>query len=291
MAAKFRAWDDYFIPGTTVLRNKFNETDAAKLGAKEEAAASIRLDQLANKPIPPTFDYDHMKAIHRHVFQDVYDWAGQERVGPLGKMTKAGPDVVNFQPGDPAAPTVAYGYYPSPAITAAAQDQYRNLGRENHLVGMPQDQFISHMAEHWGELNTIHSFREGNTRAQFVFFSQLADNAGYKLDTEAFKMGSPLRDEFVAARFYNQATTKTDRLEAVLSKALESRSISHEGPESASAQAMVLSPELQRIIDVNKRNFPTSATAIGRPGEASPAEGRGYQARGQGRGNDQGYGR
>ena len=32
----------------------------------------------------------------------------QERVGPLGKMTKDGPDVVNFAPGDPAASTVAY---------------------------------------------------------------------------------------------------------------------------------------------------------------------------------------
>ncbi len=153
MAWKFRAWDDYFIPGTTVLRNKFNEVDAAKLSAKEEFAASTRLDELADRPIPPTFDYDHMKAIHRHVFQDVYEWAGQERVGPLGKMTKAGPDVVNFRPGDPVAPTVAYGYYPSPAIAEAAGDQYRQLGRENHLVGMPRDQFVNRMAEHWGELN------------------------------------------------------------------------------------------------------------------------------------------
>jgi len=66
-----------------------------------------------------------MKAIHRHVFQDVYEWAGQERVGPLGKMTKDGPDVVNFAPGDPVAPTVAYGYYPSSGIADAAADQYR----------------------------------------------------------------------------------------------------------------------------------------------------------------------
>ena len=107
MATKFRAWDDYYIPGTTVLRNKFNETDAATLSAKEEFAASARLDQLADAPVEGRFDYDHMKAIHRHIFQDIYEWAGQERVGPLSGMTKDGPDVVNFAPGDPAAPVVA----------------------------------------------------------------------------------------------------------------------------------------------------------------------------------------
>lgn len=221
MATKFRSWDDYFIPGTSVLRNKFNETDSAKLSAKEEFAAAARLDQLANAPLPAIFDYDHMKAIHRHVFQDVYEWAGQERIGPFGKMTKDGPDVVNFAPGDPAAPTVAYGYYPSQGIAAAAADQYRRLIQENCLVGLPREQFVERLAEHWGELNTIHSFREGNTRTQFVFFSQLAENAGYLLNTEAFKAGSPLRDQFVAARFYNQATTRTDRLAAVLSQVVD----------------------------------------------------------------------
>ena len=220
MVTKFRDWDDYFIPGTTVLRNKFNETNPVHLSTKEEFAAQARLIQLVMKPVQATFDYDHMKAIHRHVFQDVYEWAGEERVGPLGKMTKDGPDVVNFAPGDPAAPTVAYGYYPSPAIADAANDQYRRLAAENHLGGLPKQQFVERLAEYWGEINTIHSFREGNTRTQFAFFSQLAHNAGFSLNPKAFAIGSPLRDEFVAARFYNQATTKTDRLAAVLAKAV-----------------------------------------------------------------------
>ncbi len=284
MVAKFRAWDDYFIPGTTVLRNKFNETDAAKLSVREEFVARNRLIELATNPILGTFDYDRMKAIHRHVFQDVYEWAGQERVGPLGKMTKDGPDVVNFAPGDPAAPTVAYSYYPSPAIADAASDQYRKLGQENHLVGMPREQFVDRSAEHWGELNTIHSFREGNTRTQFVFFSQLAENAGYRLATEAFKVGSPLRDESVAARLYNQATTRTDRLAAVLSKALDTI-------ESTPTAPPPLDPELQRIVEVNNRNFPSTATEIGQSANGRAPEARSYQPPQQGLSPDHGYGR
>ena len=39
-------------------------------------------------------------------------------------------------------------------------------------------------------------------------------------DTEPFKTGAPFREEFVAARFYHQATTKADWLASVLDKAL-----------------------------------------------------------------------
>ncbi|WIB62073.1 Fic family protein (plasmid) [Curtobacterium sp. MCLR17_007] len=220
MPTTFRAWDDYFIPGTTVLRNKLGATTAADLSAREEFAAQVRLVELAAEPVDGQFDYDHMKEIHRRIFQDVYEWAGQERVGPDTRMTKDGPDVVNYPLGDPAAPTVAYGYYPGPGIADAAANQYRLLEREHHLTGLPREQFVERLAEYWGELNTIHAFREGNTRAQFVFFSELADNAGYRLDAGRFHVGAPLRDEFVAARFYNQATGRSDRLAAVLDRAV-----------------------------------------------------------------------
>lgn len=220
---KFRpiqSWEDYFIPGTTVLRNKFGETDPDRLRAKEEFAAHVRLTELAAHPIDGDFDYAHMKAIHRAIFQDVYDWAGVERVGPDTRMTKDGPDVVNYPPGDPNAPTVAYGYYPGPQIAEAAGRQYALLAEAHHLLGLAPDRFVERLAEHWGELNTIHSFREGNSRAQFVFFTQLAGHAGYLLDPALFAPGQPLREEFVWARFHNQATGRADRLAAVLDKAI-----------------------------------------------------------------------
>lgn len=216
---RIRSWDDYFIPGTRVLRNKFNETDPVKLTAREEAAAKIRLVGLARTPILGNFDYAHMKAIHRAIFQDVYDWAGAERVGPATRMTKDAPDVINYPPGDPAAPTVAYGYYPGPQVAEAAERQYALLAKEHHLVGLPPARFVERLAEHWGEI-TIHSFREGNTRAQFMFFTWLADHAGYVFDPDLFRPGQPLRDEFVWARFHNQATGHADRLAAVLDQAI-----------------------------------------------------------------------
>lgn len=259
MATTFRSWDDYFIPGTDVLRNKWNESDPAKLRLKEEFAAQVRLVELAAQPVEGNFDYAHMKEIHRRIFQDTYEWAGTERVGPDTRMTKSGPDVVNFAPGDPAAPQVAYGYYPGPGVREAAELQYRRLAGEEHLVGMERDPFLQRLAEHWGEFNTIHSFREGNTRSQFVFFSQLVDNAGYRLDAAQFQAGAPLRDEFVAARFHNQATGRTDRLVSVLGKAIERP----EMPEPAP-----LTPEQQRTVDLLARQ--NGRPARDAPGSALP---------------------
>lgn len=217
----FRTWDDYFIPGTSVLRNKFTapgkphgEPDPDKLRTMEEAAAAFRLEELRQRPIAGRFDYAHMKAIHRHIFQDVYEWAGQERVGPVGFMTKDG-----------------HSYYPAgPSLTEAAEAQYDKLADQDLLRGLPAAAFVDELAESWGEVNVIHSFREGNTRSQFVFFSQLAEQAGYRIDPAQFAPGSPLRDEFVQARFHSQDTGRNDRLAAVLAKAI----VPHEpGPRAS----------------------------------------------------------
>ena len=64
-AHAFRTWDDYYIPGTYVLRNKFTgpgkpngEPDADRLRTMEEGAASFRLLELTSRPIAGRFDYD-----------------------------------------------------------------------------------------------------------------------------------------------------------------------------------------------------------------------------------------
>lgn len=207
----FRTWDDYYIPDTDVLKNRFTgpdmpygEPDPDKLRQLEEVATAVRLQELFDDPIQGRFDYDHMKAIHRHVFQDVYDWAGEERIGPTGFMSKDG-----------------HSYYPAgPALAQAAEDEYRKLASKDHLRGLGEDEFVHELAESWGELNVVHSFREGNTRTQFAFFHQLAEQAGYQIDTRRFVPGEPLRDDFVAARFHGQDTGSNQRLAEVLGQAV-----------------------------------------------------------------------
>lgn len=253
-ATTFRTWDDYFIPGTSVLRNKFTapgkpygETDPDKLRALEEAYAHSRIQELAETPIEGRFDYDHMKAIHGYIFQDVYEWAGQERVAPVGQfMTKDG-----------------HAYYGAgPHLTAAAETEYRKLASKNYLRGLEPAEFVDQLAESWGEVNVIHSFREGNTRTQFVFFSQLAQQAGYRVDPALFAPGAPLRDAFVEARFHSQDTGRNDQLAGVLGQAI--------APFEAGSRDTTAGAETGRALW--HASFPGSASDIARAGAATPTQ-------------------
>lgn len=211
---KFDTWESYFIPGTKVLRNlftsdehKFGQPDAALLRMLEETSVAVRMLELSKDPIQGCFDYHHMKAIHRYLFQDVYEWAGQERVAPpLGyRMTKNG-----------------YPYYPAgPSLTEAAEKQYARLAEKNCLQGLGRNEFVNELAEFWGEINVVHSFREGNTRSQFVFFEQLTDQAGFQLKLELLGPGGALRDDFFEARQHSQLWSFNDRLASVLDQCLE----------------------------------------------------------------------
>lgn len=256
----FRTWDDYFIPGTSVLRNKFTgpgkpygEPDPDKLRLMEEAFAHTRIQELHDNPIEGRFDYDHMKAIHRAIFQDVYEWAGQERVAPVGQfMTKDG-----------------HAYYGAgPHLTAAAEAEYAKLTSKNLLRGLEPAEFVDQLAESWGEVNVIHFAREGNTRAQFVFFSQLAEQAGYRIDAAQFAPGAPLRDEFVQARFHSQDTGRNDRLAAVLGQAIT--------PFDRGPQAV--QPGAERGSGLWRASYPQAATEATR----QPPPASGLQARGSG---------
>lgn len=47
---------------------------------------------------------------------------------------------------------------------------------------MGREQFVTRLAHHLANVDALHPFRDGNGRAQRAFFSQLACEAGYRLD-------------------------------------------------------------------------------------------------------------
>jgi len=66
--------DTYCYPGTTVLKNKIPTRRQDVLDQFEAEMTSQR----ASEAMPRgNLDYAHYRAIHKHLFQDVYSWAGQ----------------------------------------------------------------------------------------------------------------------------------------------------------------------------------------------------------------------
>lgn len=71
-----------YPPDYTVLRNRFGIRDAAELDELERAFV---LRRMREKAPSGNFDLVHLRALHRHLFQDVFDWAGELRTVEISK--------------------------------------------------------------------------------------------------------------------------------------------------------------------------------------------------------------
>jgi cell filamentation protein len=74
--------DPYTYPNSTVLVNKLDLRSQAELDAFEAEISSAR----AEEALPDgALDFTHYKAVHHHLFQDVYTWAGEIRTVRISK--------------------------------------------------------------------------------------------------------------------------------------------------------------------------------------------------------------
>lgn len=154
-----RDGDPYVYPGTRTLRNNLGIRDATAL---ERAELRINREQ-AGRPVPdPRISAEGFKAIHRHLFGEIYAWAGETRTVSLAKGE-------------------AY-FGPPQFVEAELARRFRKLAAEDSLCGLDADQFAERAAEHISELNAIHPFRDGNGRTTRMFLEILARQAGHELD-------------------------------------------------------------------------------------------------------------
>ena len=72
-------------PETGTLKNLAEIQDAALLEEYEGEMSIIRQFELSENPLPSSFDLTHLRAIHHHLFQDVYAWAGATRTVDMAK--------------------------------------------------------------------------------------------------------------------------------------------------------------------------------------------------------------
>ncbi|TPO13617.1 Fic family protein [Mesorhizobium sp. B1-1-5] len=156
--------DPLCYPGTTVLRNKLSIIDQAELDEFELALFLTRADE----QIPAGhLDYAHYKAIHRHLFQDVYEWAGRIRTIRIGK----------------GGNWFCYPEYIDPEM----QRIFGELADADYLRGSPIEEFAVRAAHVLAEINAVHPFREGNGRTQLTFLAMLMENAGFWFNADVLE--------------------------------------------------------------------------------------------------------
>ena len=71
--------EDFQFPGTGTLKNKLGITDPDALAARRRSVRRAVLAELQASPIRGGFDSSHLQEIHRYLYQDVFDWAGELR--------------------------------------------------------------------------------------------------------------------------------------------------------------------------------------------------------------------
>ncbi|MDT4853357.1 putative adenosine monophosphate-protein transferase fic [compost metagenome] len=151
--------DPYCYPGTSVLRNRLGLTSDEALNEAERTFSAIAASEI--EFIPPPYDLASLKRIHRQLFQDIYDWAGELRTVDISKGCTHFCNVTRIEP--------------------EAEKIFSRLANANWFEGLSRHDLVAAAAELFGDLNMTHPFRDGNGRAQRILFEFIIVNAGYEL--------------------------------------------------------------------------------------------------------------
>jgi cell filamentation protein len=158
-----------------ILENRLNITDSAELACEEERISKKKAVQLFDRKLLDTFDvgtFAGLAAIHKYMFEDIFDFAGEIRTVNLVKG--------NFR----FAPLI-----------------YLQSALDN-IDKMPQSTF-DEIIEKYVEMNIAHPFREGNGRSIRIWLDHILKNEigkvvdWSKVDKEDYLLAmerSPIKD-------------------------------------------------------------------------------------------------
>lgn len=187
------AGDPYCYPASTVLRNIPGLQSQGDLDLFEATTTTQRADE----PLPAgRLSASHYLAIHRHLFQDVFAWAGRPRTVRLGKSGSV-------------------FCYPE-HIGQEMRTLFAGLKAKHHLRGLPPAEFAAEAASFLATLNAIHPFREGNGRTQVTFLALLADRASHPLDLD--RLEPQLFLAAMVASFHGATADLADQLRRLVER-------------------------------------------------------------------------
>ena len=127
------------------LENKLGLTDSAELAREEERISkkkAVNLFDFAILKLLSDGTYKTLAAIHKYLFEDIYDFAGEIRTVNMAKS--------NFR------------FAPLMYLQAALQN----------IDKMPQSNF-DEIVEKYVEMNIAHPFREGNGRSTRIWLDHI----------------------------------------------------------------------------------------------------------------------
>lgn len=180
--------DPYLYKGIEVLINKLNIKDGQELSIAENELTLARMKLLKEKPIEGNFDYEHLKAYHRYIFQDIYEWAGEQRS-------------INIEKSELALNGLMFKHSEVENIEREISDSLNTLKYIDWKM-LSIDHKVENFNLVFADVWKAHAFREGNTRTTFIFFSDYAKEHGFPLNERLISDNIKyFRDSLVAASY------------------------------------------------------------------------------------------
>jgi len=177
--------DPYLDPESGVLLNLAGIRDAMVLERFEAEMSVLRQMELSRQQVGGDFDLPYLKAIHRHLFQDVYEWAGETRTVDIAKGgSRFG----------------SYHFIESylGSIFSKLAEERKTWDRSVKGV-----ELSGRIAAYLGEINAVHPFREGNGRTQRIFIGKLAAAHGRVIYWDKMTPGEMLEASIASFRGNN----------------------------------------------------------------------------------------
>ena len=155
-------YDSYYCyQDSNILKNKFNYKDQELLSEVERRFSAVRTEQLLNSFDGKKIDSKLLKHIHKYIFQDVYEWAGEYRKVDIAKGNM---------------------FCRSTFIPEQVEAVMQSIDKDYINATLDKNEVAVKIAHFLGDINAIHPFREGNGRTQRIFIKLLAQTKGYDID-------------------------------------------------------------------------------------------------------------
>ena len=167
------SYDIYCYPNSKVLVNKLNLRSDNELDKAEQNYTFLRLSQSERiKSIfIEGFNYQTLLELHKHIFGDIYEWAGTIRETEISKRERV------------VGGSVKYAYPTTIKSKATYCIDHLNKQDWNVLsLDFKAELFAKGIASLW----QVHPFREGNTRTIITFACEFADAHGFPMDRSLF---------------------------------------------------------------------------------------------------------
>ena len=186
-----------------VLVNKLNIKDSEELERVEREITALKLAKLYLNPGKQTFDVEHYLSIHKFLFEDIYDFAGEIRDEVIAKQ-------IPF-----CLPQFIYDN-----LNQTLRDAQKNISKITDRTKL-----VQFLAVLYSDLDITHPFREGNGRVEREFLRQYVIEICRQNNLEEYVLDYSLiedKEAFIQAVIVADAACNTTYLEQFIDKILVS---------------------------------------------------------------------